>query len=88
MMVLNVFILPSSPPPTIGSRKEKLLEKGGVDLFRIDSLEQISSTLSGNQQFSSQQSIASAQSTRKHFMDISAVQLGRVGIAAVVGGMT
>ena len=45
--VLKGFILPSSPPPTRGSEKERLLGYGEVDLFRIQS------ALSGCQQFSS-----------------------------------
>ena len=60
MMVLKCFNLPSSPPPTRGSRKEDI---GEVDLFRNGSLEQILSALSGNQQFSSSESAATAQST-------------------------
>ena len=79
-MVLKHSNLPPSPPPTSGSRKERLLEYRGMDLFRNGSLEQIPSALSGNQQFSSQESAGATQSTCKHFMDMPAVHFDRVGI--------
>jgi hypothetical protein len=52
--VLKYFNLPSSPPPTRGSRKERSIGQRRVwDLFRNSSLELIQSVLSGYQQFSS-----------------------------------
>jgi hypothetical protein len=53
-------------------------------MFKDCSLEQIPSALSGNQQFGSQECTEAAQSTCKHFTDISAGQSSSVGIAAVV----
>ena len=47
---------------------------GEVDLFRNYSLEQIQSVLSGNQQFSSQESAAAAQCTRKYFTNTTAAR--------------
>ena len=52
-----------------------------MDLFRNCSLEQITSVLSENQQFSSQKSAVAAQSAHKHCENLSAVNFSSVGIA-------
>jgi hypothetical protein len=79
--VLKCFNLPSSPPPTRGSGKERLLGHRGSG--PVYSLEQILSALSGKKQFCWQESAAAAaaQSTGKHFMNIPAVHFSSVGRA-------
>jgi hypothetical protein len=78
MMVLKCFNLPSSPPPTRGSGKERIQGKWTcleMILWRNSCLccQEISRSV--------HRSAVSAWSTHKHFMDTPAVQFCRVRIA-------
>lgn len=78
MTVLKRFNLPSSPPPTRGSGKERIQGKRTcleIVLWSRSHLcgQEISSLIC--------RSATAAQSICKHFMDTLAVQFGRVWIA-------
>jgi hypothetical protein len=61
--LLKHIILPSSPPPTRDSGKERLIRaEEDEDLVKNSSFESIQSALSGYQQFSSHESAAVARS--------------------------
>lgn len=55
MMTLKSFNLPASPPPTRGSRKEKIQGKWTCLVMQLPSV------LSGNRQFSSQEEAVAAR---------------------------
>ena len=81
MMVLKCFNLPSSPPPTRGSEKERMWGKWTcleMVLWSNSHLrcQEISSSVP--------RSVVAAQTTHKHFTDTPEVQFSSVRIAAVV----
>jgi hypothetical protein len=78
MTVLKCFNPPSSQPPTRGSRKERLQGKQTCLEMVLRSKSQLPC-----QEICSpvQRSRKTAQPTCKHFMDITAVQFSRAGIA-------
>ena len=76
MMVLKCFSLPSRPPPTRGSEKERIWGKWaclGIGFFGANSVCAVRKSVVGLTGYET-----AAQSTYKHFTNLQAVQFCRV----------